>query len=769
MADEAVMTGGAAAPPEARRLLVRGIVQGVGFRPFVYQLARRLQLAGEVANTSEGVVVHVEGPLPALDAFAAALAGEAPPLARITGIETRPAEVRHLDDFRIETSRRGASRATLISPDMAVCDACLTELFDPADRRFGYPFINCTHCGPRYTIIDDVPYDRPHTSMRRFTMCPACQAEYDDPADRRFHAQPNACPVCGPRVTLCTTDGQPVAVTDPIAETAMRLKSGRIAAVKGLGGFHLAVDALDPEAVERLRRRKRREEKPFALMVPDLAAARRLVVLDAAAEALLTGPRRPIVIAPQRPGHPVAPQVAPGNRYFGILLPYTPLHHLLLRQGFEALVMTSGNLSDEPICIDNAEALARLGGIADDFLLHDRDIYLRSDDSIVRRAAGATRFLRRSRGYVPEPIALRHPLPPVLACGAGLKNTVCLTRGAEAFVSQHIGDLENLAAYRFLEKTVAHLERILDVRPQIVAHDLHPDYLSTRYALNRTGARRIGVQHHHAHIVSVMAEHELQGPVIGLALDGTGYGTDGAVWGGEVLVAEAGRFTRAAHLAYVPMPGGAAAIREPWRMAAAHLEDAFGDGWRRTDLPLFETVPAEKLDLAARMARSGVNAPPTSSLGRLFDAVAALCGLRARVHYEGQAAMELEMAADPKAPGGYPYAVMPGDALTVATAPLIRAVAADLGAGVPPPVVAGRFHRTVIELFVDLCRRVRRQTRLTQVALSGGVFQNVILLEGMIRALAEAGFSVYTSEQVPANDGGISLGQAVAAAAMAEI
>jgi hydrogenase maturation protein HypF len=768
VAAETVMAAGAAGPLESRQLSIRGIVQGVGFRPFVYQLARRLGLAGAVANTSEGVLVHIEGPRPALEAFATALGRETPPLARITGIETQSAEVRHLRDFRIETSRRSTARAALISPDMAVCDACLAELFDPADRRYRYPFINCTHCGPRYTIIDDVPYDRPHTSMRRFPMCPACQAEYDDPADRRFHAQPNACPVCGPQVTLCTGDGQPVTAPDPIAEAALRLKCGRIAAIKGLGGFHLAVDAIDPGAVERLRRRKRREEKPFALMVPDLPAARRLVTLDPAAEALLTGPRRPIVIARQRPGHPVAPGVAPGNRYFGILLPYTPLHHLLLRHGFEALVMTSGNLSDEPICIDNAEALARLGDIADDFLVHDRDIYLRSDDSIVRRAAGATRFIRRSRGYVPEPITLRHPLPPVLACGAGLKNTVCLTRGAEAFVSQHIGDLENLAAYRFLEQTVAHLERILDVQPRIVAHDLHPDYLSTRYALGRNGVRRIAVQHHHAHIVSVMAEHGLKGTVIGLALDGTGYGNDGAVWGGEVLVARAARFTRAAHLGYVPMPGGAAAIREPWRMAAAHLHDAFGDGWKHLDLPLFSAVSVEKLDMAVRMARSGINAPRTSSLGRLFDAVAALCGLRARVHYEGQAAMELEMAADPETPGRYPYKVAPGAALIVATAPMIRAAAADLDTGVPVPVVAGRFHRTVIDLFVALCRRVRDRTGLARVALSGGVFQNVILLEGMIRALVDAGFSVYTSEQLPANDGGISLGQAVAAAAMVE-
>ncbi len=758
----------AAPPATARRLRVRGIVQGVGFRPFVYQLARRLGLAGEVANTSEGVTIHLEGAASVIEAFEASLAREAPPLARISGVESTAADLRHLTAFRIETSRRSDSRATGISPDMAVCDACLAELFDPADRRFGYPFINCTHCGPRYTIIDDVPYDRPHTSMRRFTMCPACQAEYDDPADRRFHAQPNACPVCGPQVTLCGPNGVILAAADPIAEAAARLAAGRILAVKGLGGFHLAVDALNAEAVARLRRRKRREEKPFALMVPDLEAARRIAAVDAAAEALLCSPRRPIVILAQHPGNPVAAEVAPRNRYFGVMLPYTPLHHLLLRRGFTALVMTSANLSDEPICIDNAEAFHRLGAIADAFLVHDRDIYLRTDDSIVCPLAGKTRFLRRSRGYVPEPVFLKRALPPILACGAGLKNTVCLTRGAEAFVSQHIGDLENLAAYEFLEKTAAHLERILDIQPEIVARDLHPDYLSTRYALGRTGVRHVAVQHHHAHIVSVMAEHGLDGSVIGLALDGTGYGTDGAVWGGEVLVAEAGRFTRAAHLAYVPMPGGAAAIREPWRMAAAHLHDAFGDGWTHLDLPLLESVPPDKIALAVRMARHRINAPPTSSLGRLFDAVAALCGLRAAVHYEGQAAMELEMAADAEAEGLYPYAMVPGAVRTVATAALIRAVAADLGAGVPVAVVAGRFHRTVIALFADLCRQVRQDTGLTRVALSGGVFQNAIILEGLVRTLEGAGFAVFTPEQVPANDGGISLGQAVAAAAMVE-
>ena len=750
----------------ALRVAVSGIVQGVGFRPFVFQQAVRLGLAGEVANTSGGVAIHLEGAPTAVAAFVDALHHQPPPLARITAIETAEAALRHLDAFQIVHSQRAAARATLISPDVAVCDDCLAELFDPADRRCRYPFINCTNCGPRYTIIDDVPYDRPHTSMRHFTMCAACQAEYDDPTNRRFHAQPNACAACGPQVTLCGADGRPLAVDDAITETARRLKAGRIAAVKGLGGFHLAVDALNPAAVQRLRQRKGREEKPFALMVPDIQTAGRLVRLDAESIALLTSLQRPIVLLPQRADHPVAEAVAPHNRYFGIMLAYTPLHHLLLDCGFTALVMTSANLSEEPICIDNRDAFERLGAIADDFLIHDRDIYLRSDDSIVRHLAGAARFVRRSRGYVPVPIFLRRALPPLLACGAGLKNTVCITRGTEAFVSQHIGDLENLATYEFLELTVRHLERILDVTPQIVAHDRHPDYLSTRYALTRTGVRRVAVQHHHAHIVSVMAEHGLDGPLLGLALDGTGYGDDGAVWGGEVLVAEAARFERAAHLAYVPMPGGDRAVKEPWRMAVSYLQDAFGDGWSAHDLPLFQCEPADRLAVAAKMARRGFNAPPTSSLGRLFDGVAAICGLRSRVNFEGQAAMELEMAADPEADGHYPYELPPGATRAVATAPLIRAVVADMTRGVPVPVVAGRFHRTLVNLFADICTLLRDETGLDRVALSGGVFQNALLLEGMVRALGNAGFAVYTPHLVPANDGGIALGQALAAAAM---
>jgi len=466
------------------------------------------------------------------------------------------------------------------------CPECLREYHDPADRRYRYPFINCTNCGPRYTIIDDIPYDRPKTSMRHFTMCAACQAEYDNPLDRRFHAQPNACPVCGPRVGLWDARREAMGLGDPIAAAAELIRQGKIVAVKGLGGYHLAADAMNAAAVARLRERKLREEKPFAVMSPDLEAMRTYAVVEPGDEKLLLSIQRPIVLLLKKKPHLLAEEVAPGNPHVGAMLPYTPLHHLLLREGFAALVMTSGNLSEEPIAIDNDDAFERLAGIADFFLVHNRDIYLRSDDSVVRRAAGATRFMRRSRGYVPVPVFLTHTLPPVLACGAELKNTVCIAKGDKAFISQHIGDLENLATYEFFQKTVAHMQRILGVRPEVIACDLHPDYLSTRWADEQEAIPKVRVQHHHAHIVSGMAEHQLEGTVIGIACDGTGYGPDGTVWGGEVLVADAGGFERAAHLACVPMPGSAAAIKEPWRMAVSYLQDAFGAGLWGLDLPV---------------------------------------------------------------------------------------------------------------------------------------------------------------------------------------
>ncbi len=749
---------------EARQLQVNGIVQGVGFRPFVYQLAARYGLKGEVANTSAGVSIRIEGPAESLIAFEKDLAAKSPPLAHIVEIQSQAHPLQNYVDFRITASRGQAAMATLISPDAAVCDDCLKEMFDPADRRYRYPFINCTNCGPRYTIIDDIPYDRPKTSMRRFTMCPLCQAEYDDPLNRRFHAQPNACPACGPQVSLWSTRRRPIRTADPIAAAADLIRQGKILAVKGLGGYHLAVDALNLKAVARLRQRKLREEKPFAVMSPDVAAIQRYAVVETAEEGLLQSIQRPIVLLKKAPSYGLAEAVAPRNRYVGAMLPYTPLHHLLLRCGFPALVMTSGNRSEEPIAIANDDAFERLADIADAFLSHDRDIYLRSDDSVVRHAAGAMRFLRRSRGYVPVPVFLKQALPPILACGAELKNTVCLTKAGQAFVSQHIGDLENLATYEFFQKTIDHMQRILAVRPELIACDLHPDYLSTRWADEQKDIPKVRIQHHHAHIVSCMAEHRLEGLVIGLSCDGTGYGSDGTVWGGEVLIASAGGFERVAHLSEVSMPGSAAAIREPWRMAVSYLHDAFGGNLGGLDLPFMREAGPDKVRLIQEMIAKRINSPLTSSLGRLFDGVAALAGLRSRVSYEGQAAMELEMAAQNETESFYDYFLEGDSPWRMPPAPIVRAVAADVGTGCPVALISAKFHNTLIRLFGDLCDRIRAAHGLKRVVLSGGVFQNVRLLTGLARALEAEGFEVFSHRLVPTNDGGIALGQAVIAA-----
>ena len=752
----------------AKRLEINGIVQGVGFRPFIYQLAILHGLKGEVANTATGVSLTIEGPEKDLRRFIDDLPARKPPLAHIVEVAETPEAVKGFTAFSIVKSRSSASRATLISPDVMVCDDCLKEMRDPLDRRFGYAFINCTNCGPRYTIIDDVPYDRPKTSMRHFTMCGQCQAEYDDPGNRRFHAQPNACPVCGPRVTLCDVSGKTVDTADPITEAANRLRQGRIVAVKGLGGFHLAVDATHAGAVARLRQRKHREEKPLALMCSSLDRIRSIARVGIAEEGLLTSIQRPIVLLERRGNTPIAESVSPRNRYFGIMLPYTPLHHLLLDAGFVALVMTSANLSEEPIAIDNAEAFNRLGQIADDFLVHDREIYLRSDDSIVRYSAGHMRSIRRSRGFVPVPVFLKESLPPVLACGAELKNTICLTRGNQAFVSQHIGDLENRASDEFFRLTVDHLKRILDIDPKIVACDLHPDYLSTRYAKEGCGGIPcIEIQHHHAHIAACMAENKADGPVIGLSFDGTGLGTDGTIWGGEVLVAHYHTFTRAAHLAPVPMPGSAAAIKEPWRMALSHLRAAFGEDPEPHALPLFRSVDKQQINVILTMMEKQINSPLTSSLGRLFDAVAAIIGLRGKVAFEGQAAMELEMIADDTEPGHYDFSweAHAGDPILIPNAPIIRGVVRDVNAGLSPAAISARFHRTLIILFDQLCCHLRTATGIDRVALSGGVFQNHRLLTGLTAALEKSGFDLLTHRLVPANDGGLSLGQAVVAAA----
>jgi hydrogenase maturation protein HypF len=743
---------------------VEGTVQGVGFRPFVFSLATRLGLGGMVGNDTDGVFIELEGPAAIVREFMHSLEKDAPPLARIEKVSTRDLIPDGGNAFSIAASESGGPRRTLVSADSATCADCLAELADPADRRFRYPFINCTNCGPRFTIVKDVPYDRPLTTMAPFEMCAECAAEYHDPADRRFHAQPVCCPACGPALWLAGPGGERLP-GDPLAGAVAALRDGQVLAVKGLGGYHLAVDAGCAAAAAALRARKHREDKPFAVMVADVAVARALCEVDQTAAALLASPRRPIVLLPRRPDADVAAAVAPGNRQLGVMLPYTPLHHLLLAAVAGPLVLTSGNVSDEPIAYRDEEALSALSGLADAFLGHDRAIHIRADDSVVRAFGGREMLLRRSRGYAPDPVRMKRPFPrQVLACGAELKSTFCLAKDHYAFVSQHIGDLENVETLRSFTEGIEHFRRLFDVVPQLVAHDLHPEYLSTKYALDladSTGIAVTGVQHHHAHIASCLADNGEAGPVIGVAFDGTGFGTDGTLWGGEFLVADLRGFERGGHLAAVPMPGGAAAIRQPWRMAASYLDAVGGAD------PGLDVARRNERQWAAvlSMARRGVNAPVSSSAGRLFDAAAALLGLRDTINYEGQAAIELEQLADPGERGSYRARVADGAPFVVHGSDLIAAVAEDLAAGVAREVIAARFHRAVVALITDGCLLLRERHGLGTVALSGGVFQNLLLLNGATAALEAAGFHVLLHSRVPCNDGGISLGQAVVAAA----
>jgi hydrogenase maturation protein HypF len=751
-----------------RRIRVEGIVQGVGFRPYVYALATRLGLAGWVGNDTDGVFIEVEGGPETVARFEHDLPAGAPPLAVLDRVLADAVAARGDGTFTIVDSVAGGPRQALISPDTATCDDCLRELSDPRDRRYRYPFINCTNCGPRFTIVTGVPYDRPYTTMAGFRMCADCAREYRDPTDRRFHAQPVCCPACGPRLALLDRHGATAGGGDPVAAAADLLRAGRILAVKGLGGYHLAVDAAREAAVAALRARKHREERAFAVMVADVATARRLCHVDDVEARVLAGPHRPIVLlrrrAVGRVDGRVAPQVAPGNGFLGLMLPYTPLHHLLAAAFGEPFVLTSGNLSDEPIAYDDADASARLAGIADFFLTHDRPVHMRTDDSVVRVFAGRLMPVRRSRGYVPRPVGVPTPFRrPVLACGAELKNTFCLGKARHLFVSHHIGDLENHETYRSFVDGIAHFRRLFDVTPEVIAHDLHPEYLSTKYAaefasVNLPGVDLVGVQHHHAHIASCLVDNgwdDRQGTVLGVAFDGLGFGTDGTLWGGEFLVAGLRDFVRVARLAPVPMPGGAAAIREPWRMAAAYLDAAYGD-----DVPA-DLVRHPHWRPVAQMARRGVNAPLTSSAGRLFDAVAAILGIRQAISYEGQAAIELEQCADPAERAAYP--LPPGPELSGVD--LVRAVVEDLARGVAVPRIAARFHNGLAAAVVATAVRVRDSHGTTTVALSGGVFQNLLLLGRVVDGLADAGFRVLTHHQVPTNDGGISVGQAAIAGA----
>ena len=759
------------------RIHVSGIVQGVGFRPFVYGLAQRHDLKGWVRNSSSGVDIEVDGPAAVLAAFARDLQAELPPLARIDEWQMTERPPNGFADFTILESKAETGAFQPISPDMAICPDCLRELFDPADRRYRYPFINCTNCGPRYTIIRDIPYDRPLTTMAGFPLCADCAAEYRDPLDRRFHAQPVACPACGPRLWLeAGSAGEPPRNEGALQATRQLLREGRIAAVKGLGGFHLACDATNAAAVSELRRRKLRVDKPFAVMMADIEKVRRHCFASAAEEELLLSRARSIVLLRRRPDSTIAREIAPSQTLVGVMLPYTPLHYLLLEPepGFpEALVMTSGNLSEEPIAYTNEEARERLAALADALLLHDRDIHTRCDDSVMRVISGDNGReillpLRRSRGYAPFPVHLPWKSRPLLAAGGELKNTFCLVRDGYAFLSHHIGDMENYETLRSFEEAAAHMERLFRIAPEIIACDLHPDYMATRYAHERAvreGLPFVTVQHHHAHIAAGMAEHRLTGdqPVIGVAFDGTGYGDDGAIWGGEFLVADYSRYERVAHLRYVPLPGGDRAVREPWRMALAHLHAA-GLPWSDELDPVSfgQSRGADMLDVLQIQIERGLNAPPTSSMGRLFDAAAALAGVREVVNYEAQAAVEFEALADPDEEGAYPLDYANG---IIDPRPAWAALLRDRRDRVDIGRIAARFHNGVAHMTTDVCRRLRDKRGLNQVVLSGGVWQNATLLRRTMSLLENDGFTVITHRLVPANDGGLALGQAMVAMA----
>lgn len=796
---------------------IQGIVQGVGFRPFIFTLAGEYALSGWVTNDSAGVLLEVEGPAERVSGFLAAIPLRVPPLARIDRIETSSLEPQGDRGFTIRETDRSERVRTLIAPDMATCDDCLRELFDPADRRYLYPFINCTNCGPRFTIIEEMPYDRPFTTMREFAMCPSCDGEYHNPRHRRFHAQPNACPACGPQVRLTDAEGAEVPVREmgephwagTVRVAREMLKCGKIVGVKGIGGYHLVCDGSNAGAVSRLRKRKHRPDRPLAVMMPDLESVHRYCRVCTEEENLLQGPERPVLLLEwkKKGKDGLAENVAPGQSRLGVMLPYTPLHHLLFDGEIAVLVMTSGNISGEPILYDDAEAVARLGQIADYFLLHNRRIVRPCDDS-VQRVDDRPVMIRRSRGYAPMSLTVKGSGGEViLAAGGELKNTFALARGEQVFLSQHIGDLKTRNSLHHYRRMIEEMTHLLELEPTVVAYDLHPGYLSARHVLERfPHCRPIGVQHHHAHVAGCMAEWGLDGPVIGISFDGTGYGTDGKIWGGEILIAAPDDFQRYAHLRYIPLPGGDQAVHEPWRMGAAYLEYAFPGGNRMDDLPIGSWVEPAQWALLRQMMEKGVQSPETSSMGRLFDAIAAILGIRGHVTFEGQAAMELEELAENGMGVSYPFAVVGPDPTGTVTRvghprepapaetggsrpagagsgacgpfpvkevpriidllPMIRAIAADLRMGVERRVVARRFHGTVVEVVRVMAVQIRREYGLTDVVLSGGVFQNRLLSMGLTKRLEADGFTVYRPQRVPANDGGLALGQAYAAGAI---
>jgi len=749
---------------------VRGVVQGVGFRPFVYQMATKYNLKGWVCNTSEAVKIDVEGEAEAIERFLLALQKQAPPRASIEDITTTHYSPANYESFEIRHSMAEEGKYQLISPDIATCQDCLKEILTPSDRRYRYPFTNCTNCGPRFTIIKDIPYDRPLTTMNRFKMCPECQKEYDDPLDRRFHAQPNACPGCGPTLELVDNQGTSTSSVDAITATSQLLKEGKIIAIKGLGGFLLACDATNQVTVNRLRQRKMRPSKPLAIMVPSIEEVKKHCYVSDEEVKLLTSPHSPIVLLKWRASSSVSSSVAPNLKYLGVMLPYTPLHHILLRETGLPLVMTSGNLSEEPIAKDNDEAIQRLKNIADYFLMHNRDIYVRYDDSVTMVEREVTQLVRRARGYAPYPVHLPFKSQQILACGAEEKNTFCLTREDHAFVSQHIGDMENLETMEHFENTISLYQRLFRIEPTIIAHDLHPEYLSTKYArelaAESTDARLVPVQHHHAHIVSGMVDNAVETPVIGVALDGTGFGMDGNIWGGEFLVADYQRFTRMAHLEYLPLPGGATAIKKPYRIALGYLLSLLGEDALKQDLPFLEQLDRTEAGIIKKQIEKKINSPLTSSCGRLFDAVSALIGVRGEIDYEAQAAIELEMLAydEVNETDYYPFSIIEQDGISIVKLlDLFSALIDDLQSKTTKATMASKFHNTIAQMVIELCQAISAKTNIAQVVLSGGVFQNRLLLRKTVSLLEDKEFTVFTHQQVPCNDGGISLGQAVIA------
>lgn len=751
------------------RFLVKGTVQGVGFRPFVYRLANRLGLKGRVYNNSTGVIIDSEETPETLKCFSELLSAEKPPAANITKIDREVLPLQHYQGFKIWKSADKQELRLHVPADIATCGECQKEILDSLDRRYGYPFTNCTNCGPRYTIIRDLPYDRPFTSMAEFQMCPECQREYDDPLNRRFHAQPNACSKCGPSLNFVSLDGSNSARA-PLEEVVKRLQEGQVIAIKGIGGFHLACDARNPNAVRQLRERKKRSTKPFAIMARSLEEAEKICEVSEKEARVLESTERPIVLLRKRVDCSVAEEIAPGLKYLGVMLPYSPLHHLLLEESKMILVMTSANVSEEPILYQDEEALERSGSWADGILTHDRKIERFCDDSVVSTVLDKPVLWRRSRGYVPRPLIVKeHFEIPIFAAGGHFKNTFCLARGHDLFLSPHIGDLENLESFQAYQGVYQHYQKLFEIKPEIAAHDLHQEYLATKFVQDLSGVKKIGVQHHEAHIASCMAEHDLRRPVIGVAFDGTGLGWDEKIWGGEFFTGDPKKFQRMAHFKYLPLPGGEAAILHPARMSLSFLWEVFGEEIYELNLPLLKHLGKARTSALVKMIQAGINAPFTSGLGRIFDAVSVILDYRDRIGYEGEAAIALEMLATGQRERPYPFELQSGsEPYIIVLNPTIEQIVKDLNQNISKGQIAARFHATVIEVVAKLCQKIKRAEGLKQVCLSGGCFMNRILLVGCYQRLTKSGFEVYFNSLVPINDGGLAVGQALIAYARKE-